>query len=159
MSADSISSSVGAVSILLIDSNHKDRLFYTSHLQASSPHYQIFEAATGKDGLRVCNSCVIDCVVLEIELPDMSGFEVLRKLVSNARQPEVAVVVLTRLNSQPLIDAAMSNGAQAAFHKLQTTGNLLDKTILSAISTLQRDRKRAMSATFLNPVQDLHRTA
>jgi DNA-binding NarL/FixJ family response regulator len=77
-------------------------------------------------------------VVLEIDLPDMSGFEVLAKLVPRTYRPEIAVVVLTRLPNRFLLDLAMKNGARAAFQKTVGIGDLLEESILKAIATVQR---------------------
>jgi PleD family two-component response regulator len=79
----------------------------------------------------------MDCVMLEIDLPDMSGFEVLAKLVPRPHRPEIAVIVLTRLSNKFLLDLAIKNGAQAAFHKTVGIGELLERSILDAISTVQ----------------------
>jgi len=51
----------------------------------------ILEAATGRAGLALYRTHPLDCVVLEIELPDMSGFEVLLKLVRSAERPQIPV--------------------------------------------------------------------
>ena len=75
------------------------------------------QAETGQTGLDIRARQPIDCVVLEIDLPDMSGFEVLAKLIPRAYRPEIAVIVLTRLQSESLLDLAIMNGAQAAFLK------------------------------------------
>ena len=75
------------------------------------------EAATGRSGLDICARQPINCVVLEIDLPDMSGFEVLAKLVPRVYHPEIAVVILTRLPNPFLLDLAIKNGAQAAIAK------------------------------------------
>ena len=100
----------------------------------------IFHAASGKAGLSVSDTVSIDCVVLEIDLADMSGFEVLVPLVS--RPPKIPVVVLTHLTNPFLLDLALKNGALAALCKNATSGDVLDKTILRVASTVERDRKK-----------------
>jgi DNA-binding response OmpR family regulator len=45
-------------------------------------------AATGQDGLEIYQTQPIDCVVLEMDLTDMSGFEVLVRLVPVASKPK-----------------------------------------------------------------------
>ena len=76
--------------------------------------------------------------MLEIDLPDMSGFEVLAKLVPRTYRPGIAVVVLTRLPNRFLLDLAMKNGARVAFQKTVGIGDLLEESILKAIATVQR---------------------
>lgn len=127
----------GAVSILFIDGHHEDRIAYALGLKACSSAYVIHEAADGKSALDLYGPS-IDCVILELALPDMSGFEVLFQLVPNPRRPGVAVVVLTRLNHLSLLEVATTNGAQKSLSKSQTTVGLLDKAILHAISGVQR---------------------
>ena len=126
--------------ILFIDANHQDCDYYSQRLRISSPDSVVIQAATGRVGLAICNSQTIDCVVLELDLPDMSGFEVLLKLVPRARHPEIAVIVFTRLSNPYLLDAAVSNGAQAALHKSMASGDILDQTILRAVSAVPRKR-------------------
>ena len=126
-----------ATTILLIDGNIQDREYYAQRLQASSPDYDVVQAATGQSGLDLCARQPIDCVILEIDLPDMSGFEVLAKLVPRVRHPEIAVIVLTRLPNQFLLDLAIKNGAQAALYKETTSGDILEKSIQKAIATVK----------------------
>jgi PleD family two-component response regulator len=129
-----------AISILLIDGNHQERDYYAQRLRLSSADYNIVQAVSGQSGLDMCSRQSIDCVVLEFDLPDMSGFEVLAKLVPIARRPEIAVVIHTGLPNSYLLDLALKNGAQAALHK--TSGDVLEQTVLKAIATVKWDRKR-----------------
>ena len=128
--------------ILLIDANHEDRGYYTQCLRTSPPEFVVLHATTGRSGLELCTQQRIDCIVLEIDLPDMSGFEVLSKLIPAGQHPEIVVIILTRNANQYLLEAAIKNGAQAALHKSMTSGDTLGKAILNAISTVQKDRKR-----------------
>ena len=59
-----------------------------------------------------------------------------------AWQPEIPVIILTRTANQFLLEAAIKNGAQAAFYKPMTSGDMLDKAILKAMSVVPKDRKR-----------------
>jgi two-component system KDP operon response regulator KdpE len=130
-----------ATTILLIDDDVQYREYCARRLHASSSNYDVVEAATGRTGLDICARLPVDCVVLEIDLPDMSGFEVLAKLVPRTYRPEVAVIVLTRLANQFLLDLTIKNGAQAAFQKTVGSGHLLEPSILKAISTVQAINK------------------
>lgn len=126
-----------AISILFIDSNKRDHDYYAWRLRASPLSYDIVHAASGRAGLDHCARQPIECVVLEIDLPDMSGFEVLAKLIPRAYHPEIAVIVLTRLPNPFLLDLATKNGAQVALHKTLGSGDLLAPSILKAISRVQ----------------------
>ena len=127
-------------SLLFIDGDYHDRDYYVGRLRLCLPDSAIFEAATGKIGLQLYDRKPVDCVILEIDLPDMSGFEVLVQLVPVARCPEVTVVVLTRLQYAPLLELTLMSGAQAALRKSLTPGDLLHKTVLKAIAVVHRER-------------------
>ena len=136
-----------ATSILLIDGHHTDRQYYAHRLQVSSPDYVIFEALTGQAGLDLYHSQSIDCVILELELPDMSGFEVLAKLVPIARRPAVPVIVLTKFTNQALLQVATMTGAFVALQKHATAGEHLHEVVSTAQATIPRDRKNDRVAT------------
>jgi len=53
------------------------------------------EAATGRDGLTVVSESNPDFVLLDVQLPDIDGFEVLR-LLNEGQQPPRVVLVSTR---------------------------------------------------------------
>lgn len=127
----------GATTILLIDGDPQYLDYCFQHLRASSSHYDVMQAITGRSGLYICGRQPIDCVVLEIDLPDMSGFEVLAKLVPRTYRPEIPVIILTRLNNDYLLDLAIRNGAHAAFLKSTTSADNLENIILRAISSVQ----------------------
>ena len=122
-----------ATTVLLIDNDPKYCDYYTQRLHASLSNYDVVLAATGRFGLDICARQPINCVVLEIDLPDISGFEVLAKLVARAYHPEIAVVILTRLPDPLLLDLAIKNGAQDALQKTLGSGDLLAPSILKAI--------------------------
>jgi len=69
-----------ATTILFIDAHKADREYWKQHLTSASPDYVVLEAATGAEGLAICESQRIDCVITEFTLPGMSGFEVLAHL-------------------------------------------------------------------------------
>jgi DNA-binding NarL/FixJ family response regulator len=71
----------------------------------------VLHAPTGHSGLALCKRQSIDCVVLEINLPDMSGYEVLRQLIPFTPDPGIAVIVLTRISDHHLLETAIKYGA------------------------------------------------
>ena len=131
-----------ATTILLIDDDQQERDYNVQRVATSSPDYDVVEAETGQSGLNLCARQPIDCIVLELDLPDMSGFEVLVKLVPRVYHPEHAVIVLTRLPNPFLLELALRNGASAAFRKPLASGYILHTAILKAISTVRKEKVR-----------------
>jgi DNA-binding NarL/FixJ family response regulator len=145
-----------ALHILFIDGYPEDRDYYVQRLKTSSPEYVIYEAATGQTGLDLYRFHPIDCVILELELPDMSGFEVLPRVVPVARQPDIPVIILTRSSFRSLMELALLNGAYMCLYKSTSPGDLLDTAILQAISAVRLDRKNRIIP---NPLWGLARSA
>lgn len=125
---------LSAVSVLLIDSRKRQRAFWADQLKSCSDDYEIHEASDGQSGLEIYRSRKVDCVVLELSLPDESGFPTLVELIPMASRPRVAVVVLTLMTHRGLWELAKQNGAFACLHKDYTTGEDLDKAIQQAMA-------------------------
>jgi len=127
--------------ILFIDHHDDDRQYWVQRLRMSSPEYVILEASTGKSGISICRSQRVECIVSELTLPDMSGFDVLLQLVPKPRHPEIALIFLTRLILAPMKDLALNNGAQAYLVKSHSSGDELDTTIHKALASVAPTRK------------------
>ena len=106
----------------------------------SSPGYVILEASSGKAGLAICQSQRVDCIVSELTLPDMSGFEVLVQMVPEPLHPEIAFIFFTRLTLAPMKDLALRNGAHAYLFKTHSSGDELASTIHKALATVAPPR-------------------
>ena len=87
-------------------------------------------------------------MVLELDLPDRSGFKVLVDLVPLVRRPNVAVIVLTRLTDRGVWRLARENGAIACFVKRHMGYDALDRAIQNAVALVgllpKEDRYRPM---------------
>ena len=123
-----------ATAILLIDGSKDQRAYWAKELKRCSPDYEIFEASDGPSGLDIYRSRRIDCVVLELSLPDQSGFQTLVNLVPIAHRPQVAVIVLTQITHRGVWELAKQNGAYACLAKKFTSGEDLDKAIQRAVA-------------------------
>jgi CheY-like chemotaxis protein len=61
-----------------------------------SQGYEVLVATRGNDALDVCRTKLPNVIVLDINLPDMDGFEVCRVLRSNTRTSYVPIIFLTQ---------------------------------------------------------------
>ena len=130
-----LNSALLTTSVLFIDGNAADRTYLAEGLKRCSSDYLILEATDGESGLDLYRrSQQIDCVVLELDLPDRSGFAVLVDLVPLARRPNVAVIILTNRLQRGLRDIALQNGAYACFVKQFMSGDDLDRAIQRAMT-------------------------
>ena len=135
-------------SVLLIDGSTHYRTYWADQLKRCSPNYQIVEASDGHSGLFLFRAQRIDCVVMDLSLPDQSGFELLPDLVPIPSKPTVAILVLTLLGHRTLWEIAKSYGVYECFHKKHTRGEDLDRAIQHAVAFVgwmpkeDRDRLR-----------------
>ena len=123
--------------ILLIDPNNEDRRYYSERLKISSKGYNVLEASDAESGLAICRSERIDCVVTELHLPDMSGFQVLIRLNPIVhRSLHTPVIALSHFILPSIIEAAKKLGAQSYLIKSQASCDDLDRAIQKAIARL-----------------------
>ena len=123
-----------SLAVLFIDSSTEQRTYWTDQLKRCSPAYEILEAADGQSALDLYRSRPVDCVILELSLPDGSGFEVLMELIPRASSPKVPVIVLTRIPYRAVWELATQQGAQACLLKTFTSGDDLDRAIQRAVA-------------------------
>jgi DNA-binding response OmpR family regulator len=79
--------------ILIVDDHHGFRVFAKDLLEAAG--FWVAEAATGEEATEVAKAVRPCFVLLDIQLPDLDGFEVARRLTSQAHKP-VVVLMSTR---------------------------------------------------------------
>ncbi|MCC6679033.1 MAG: response regulator, partial [Phycisphaerales bacterium] len=87
--------------------------------------------ATGGDALDALREREYDCVVLDLKLPDMSGFDVLETLRDDASLRDLPVVVYTGKALTPEEDARLHSLARSVVVKgVESPERLLDETSL-----------------------------
>ena len=88
-------------------------------------------ADTGEAALAALHEEPFDCVVLDLRLPDMSGFEVLEQLRDDVSLGDVPVVVFTGKELSPEEDARLHTLARSVVVKgVESPERLLDETAL-----------------------------
>ena len=75
--------------VLIVDDTPSKRYVLASWLRRSG--YPVVEASTGAEALRRIDSEPIDVVVLDVKLPDMTGFEVCERIKSRVTVPVIHV--------------------------------------------------------------------
>jgi DNA-binding NarL/FixJ family response regulator len=133
-------------SLLLIDGSKNHRTYWADQLKRCSPDFQILEASDGQSGLALFRSQRIDCVVMDLALPDRPGFEVLADLVPIPAKPTVPVLVLSLLEHRTVWELAKQYGAYACFHKKHTRGEDLEKAIERAMEFVAQVKRRSEGA-------------
>jgi len=126
-------------SILIIDDEAQIRKFLTITLQSND--YNVQEAASGKEGLNLVAGRPPDLVLLDLGLPDQSGYEVLKHLREWFSNP---IIVISVQNGEEDIIKALDNGANDYLVKPFRTGELLAR-IRSALRTTFHESNNAIA--------------
>jgi len=81
--------------------------------------YEMISALDGESGLRLAKDKKPDLILLDLILPEMHGFEVLKGLKEDKEIKEIPVIVLTNLERIEDIDRALELGATTYLVKAQ----------------------------------------
>lgn len=106
--------------ILVIDDEVQIRRLLEITLSANG--FRISEAATGKDGTIAAATHNPALILLDLGLPDIDGFEILKKIREWYQKP---IIILSVRNSEEDIINALDNGANDYLTKPFRTGELL----------------------------------
>lgn len=104
--ADAAPAPAHAASVLVVEDEPQVAKFLRAGLAAQE--YEVLEAASGKDALRMAVQYVPDLVLLDLGLPDMDGLEVLAQLRAWSRVP---VIVLSARGQERAKVEALDRGA------------------------------------------------
>ncbi|MDO8424319.1 MAG: response regulator [bacterium] len=85
----------------------------------SQEGYRVIAALDGEIGLRLAKEKKPDLVLLDLIMPKLNGFEVLKRLKEDAVTKGIPVIVLTNLEGIADIDKAIELGATTYLVKTQ----------------------------------------
>lgn len=80
--------------ILIIDDEEDFCYFAKKNLEAIS-NYEIIVANKGKKGIQIARKEKPDLILLDIMMPGIDGFEVLKRLKANEKTQSISVIMLT----------------------------------------------------------------
>lgn len=90
---------------------------------------EVVSAENGEIALRKLETFTPDIILLDVIMPIMGGFEVLKKLKTSEEYKNIPVVMLTNINQRSNIDEAIANGADDYFVKVNYSMEELIKKI------------------------------
>ncbi len=115
------------INLLLIEDNPGDVNLIKIQLSESSVRHELLLANNFFDGSDICTNKEVDLVLLDLSLPDSTGFKTLSTFL--AKFPKLPVIVLTGVNNEIVGNQAVKAGAQDFLVKGQFDGKLLGRSI------------------------------
>jgi len=114
---------------LVVEDNTAEQVSITELLHHDDIDIQV--AKTGEEALAALREQPCDCVVLDLRLPDMSGFDVLERMRDDASMTDVPVVVFTGKELSAEEDSRLHMLARSVVVKgVESPERLLDETAL-----------------------------
>ena len=137
--------------LLIIEDSENSRK--AMKILIGSGDVKCFEAGTGKEALELYNQNHIDCIILDLGLPDMSGFDLIHKLeeIKGHNIPPIIVYTGKELNKEE--NEILEKYAESIIIKgIKSEERLLDETALflhRTISNLPKSKQ-----TMINNLHD-----
>lgn len=127
--------------VLVIDDNVVNRSILTEQMTAWN--FDGAATSSGAEGLEVmravvANNMKLDLVILDYQMPEMSGEEVLETMRSDEALKDIPVVMLTSVDSSQTNQRLSRLGAEANLTK-PTRSSMLLETILQVIANKRAD--------------------
>ncbi|OGY23488.1 MAG: hypothetical protein A2172_04720 [Candidatus Woykebacteria bacterium RBG_13_40_15] len=107
------------IKILLIEDEREVAELY--RLKLSLDGYDVKIAENGRDGLDKAFSGQPELIFLDIKMPGMDGFDVLKELRASSKTKNTPVIILSNLDEQELIEKGLTLGANEYLIKSQFT--------------------------------------
>jgi HAMP domain-containing protein/CheY-like chemotaxis protein/signal transduction histidine kinase len=115
--------------LLVIEDNEAEQMSIAELL--GHDDIEVVTTGTGAEALDLLNEERFDCVVLDLRLPDMSGFDLLKELRADDSLSDIPVIVFTGRELSAEEDAQLHTMARSIVVKgVESPERLLDETAL-----------------------------
>ncbi|MBF0159949.1 MAG: response regulator [Magnetococcales bacterium] len=116
--------------ILLVDDVPSNLKVLAAYIDSD---YELFMATSGQKALKIVATNPPDLILLDVNMPDMNGFEVLKNLKADEASQSIPVIFLTSNDASDDIERGLQAGA---YHYLTKPfdANMLRSIIDKALS-------------------------
>ena len=77
--------------VLIVEDNHLDSALFSALLESQG--HEVLKAANAADGLKLARENDPDLIIMDVRLPDMSGFEATRTLKNEEATRDIPIIV------------------------------------------------------------------
>ncbi len=111
--------------ILVVEDHEENRRIVRDLLTASG--YEMIEALTGEDGVRLAESERPDLILMDIQLPGIDGYETTRRIKGNPALRHIPIIAVTSYALSGDDQKAFQSGCDAYVAKPFSPRELLAK--------------------------------
>jgi len=129
------------IQILVVDDDPKAVEFVSRHLQ-SNPHCSVLKAYGGAEAIETACSAKPDLILLDLMMPEVTGFDVVEALKSNSETADIPIIILTA----KVITAADRRALNGNIVRIMEKSRFDHASFLNEV-------KRAIGKSFVQPGQ------
>jgi len=131
--------------IILVDDN---KATLTMGREMLKTFYKIYLAPSAAKLFELCETFLPDLILLDIDMPDMNGYEAIKRLKADARLADIPVIFLTAKNDDESEVDGLDLGA-ADYMSKPFSGPLLLKRVSNQLLIIQQKRELLASQAAL----------
>jgi phosphoserine phosphatase RsbU/P len=124
--------------LLVVDDNGVNRLVLGRYLQQQG--HAVAYAENGRQALELLRAQTFDMMLLDIEMPEMNGYQVLEHVLADARLREIPIIVVSALDEMDSVVKCIQMGAEDYLTKP------VDQVLLKARIDASLEKKRLRDA-------------
>lgn len=132
--------------VLVVDDDPHTLDLHARILQTQAPAYRVLRARSGKEALDVLGQSQVDLVLLDLMMPELDGFGVLRVMRADRRTRDIPVIVITGQTLTEADLARLNQGVAAVMSKGMFSP---DETLARLDAALERRRRLSDQAQVL----------
>lgn len=127
---------ISKIEVLIVDDEPLNILILSKMLSVFS--FKVITASCGNDCLRYLEDNKPSLVLLDLKMPDIDGYGVLRRMRSNPVTADIPAIVLSAYNDEDSLVKAYQLGACDFLEKPINMGKLID----SVVNTINKHLKK-----------------
>ena len=116
--------------ILMIEDDQFIRELYERQLKLAG--FEVRATASGKEGRDLLDKNAYDLLMLDLNIPDISGFQILEHLQKSPK-PDMAIMILSNIAEDKFIKKGLEMGAQAFIVKSTYTPSRVVEEVKSLL--------------------------
>jgi excisionase family DNA binding protein len=116
----------GGPVVLIVDDDERMREYVRVNLEMEG--YSVREAGRAEDGLQVLDESTPDLVLLDVMMPGVDGWEMLRRVQERHGAGTIPVIMFSGKIEEPAAEEAAKRGAQGFIGKPFNPQALIDQT-------------------------------
>jgi len=94
--------------ILIVEDNEKNRTLVKDVLKYHG--YEVIEAGNGKEGIKIAKENNPDLILMDIQMPVMSGYDAIKILKNNPETKDIKIIALTSFAMESDKEKIMEEG-------------------------------------------------